>query len=296
MIDDVSIIIRGIGERTEDFCKYIIEKQVPPNQITIINEKPFWRAVQKTFEIGIEQSRRWTLAVDADVFLAKGAVSQMIEEATTYGDQLYIYQGYVQDYIFGFAREGGPHLYQTKWLDKALDALDTGGGSLRPESDTYRKLADDLGALKVVDNKLFGFHDYYQYRFDLMRKSYVHAIKHDLLNWNKLFIENWSSMTDKVDALALFQGWVRGRVGPKSEFLSELKEFFDQLTIVEKSRLNKEEFQQLYDQLEMNESHQLKKRILPEPKLKQQSTKGNFLSKVFFKIHLISLKIANLLK
>ena len=81
------------------------------------------KAVTKTFEIGLEKNKEWTLAIDADIILAENAIQNMIESASKLSDKLYIYQGYVIDKIFGTAREGGPHLYKTSHLIDALKAL-----------------------------------------------------------------------------------------------------------------------------------------------------------------------------
>ena len=291
---DVTVVIRASGERTEELCKYIVEKQVPKDQVFLINEKPFWKAVQRTFEIGIEDGRKWTLAVDADVLLKEGAVSEMVEQASLEGEGLYIYQGYVEDYVFGEPREGGPHLYSTAWLQSALGVLESNGESLRPESDTYHVLSQRNGAIMKVDDRVFGFHDFFQYKFDLMRKAHIHAIKHNEDAWDLLFIKHWARLSNVDDAKALFQGWTNGKTSLASQYyLEDLKCVFERLEFSELVDISNIEFEFLYQSLKVNPTtHSLKKKIIPQPQEPKRNMILFFLGKVFFKLHLVMLSIS----
>lgn len=210
---DVTVIIRAAGERTEKLCQYIVEQQVPKNQVFVIHERPFWKAVQKTFEIGLEQKRKWTLAVDADILLKNSAISEMLTTAQDY-DNLYVYQGHVYDYVFGKARSGGPHLYSTKLLTLALDCLQHDPEKLRPESDVYKKLSKRSYKC-VSDSIVFGIHDFGQWRQDLIRKAFIHAYKHSEPNYTGHLIEHWRKHLnkDEVNMKALLHGWFYGVLG-----------------------------------------------------------------------------------
>ena len=59
----------------------ILTKQVPVENLFLIHEVPFSQAVRRTFEIGIEQNKKWTIAVDADILLNDNSVQRMVEKA-----------------------------------------------------------------------------------------------------------------------------------------------------------------------------------------------------------------------
>src|SRR5690625_7898401 len=82
--DDVVVIIRAAGERTEGLCKkLILDQGVQSDKIHLIHEVPFSAALRKSYEIGIESGCRWTLCVDADLLLRPGSISEIITQDVT---------------------------------------------------------------------------------------------------------------------------------------------------------------------------------------------------------------------
>jgi hypothetical protein len=225
---DVTVVIRAAGERTEQLCKHIVEAQVLPEHIHIVKERPFTQAVKKTFEIGLENSRSWTLAIDADVLISPDTITSMINSAESLGEHLYVYQGFVVDKIFGRARAGGPHLYNTKHLSKALSVLSGNPSTFRPESDTYAALAEE-GYLKYGDNKIYGVHDYFQYHRDLYRKAFFHSKKHFKPHYTHNFIEHWKAhKSNDADYLTILHGWFEGVL--TNDLIQNDISFFEQIT------------------------------------------------------------------
>src|SRR6476619_2803834 len=100
MIDDVKVIIRSSGERTEAACKQIPAKQVRIENISVIHESPFSKAVEATFRLGTEADKKWTLAVDADILLTATAVQDIVKRAEKKSGKTFIYQGCVLDKLF----------------------------------------------------------------------------------------------------------------------------------------------------------------------------------------------------
>ena len=90
----VTVVIRSVGERTENLCREIIAAQIAHQNIFLVREKPFACAVQRTFQIGIEQGRPWTLAVDADTLLLPGVIQYLCEYAETQDANLFKAQGH----------------------------------------------------------------------------------------------------------------------------------------------------------------------------------------------------------
>ena len=178
MIQNVTVVIRSSGERTEKLCYDIVCKQVPKEHIFLINIKPFSMAVKKNFEIGIEEGRKWTLALDADILLKKNAVKDMIAAFEKLKDDYYIYQGYIYDKFYGEYRVGGPHLYRTSLLLEGIKHIPEEGTSFRPESETYFSMFKK-GFHYYFDNQYYGIHDFEQNKIDIYRKFFLHAKKHE---------------------------------------------------------------------------------------------------------------------
>ena len=51
---DTCVVIRSAGERTEELCRYLAAQQVPEENVVVIREHPFSRAVLKSFEVGLD--------------------------------------------------------------------------------------------------------------------------------------------------------------------------------------------------------------------------------------------------
>ena len=109
LIDDLTIIIRSSGERTVDNCKFLIEQQVPGNNVIIIEETPFSAALKKCFEVGIERGLKWTLCIDADVLVQDGIIAKLLKYAKTAGENIFEIQGLVIDKFFPIKRPAGKY-------------------------------------------------------------------------------------------------------------------------------------------------------------------------------------------
>jgi hypothetical protein len=175
--DNISIVIRTAGERTTELCKRLVLEQVPENNVFIVKEVPFTKAVKRTFEIGIENSLPWTMAVDADILLTRDAVREMINLAERESEQVFSFTAKIQDKFFRTLRPGG-HLYRTSLFSEALTLFD-GQEYLRPEHHIVELMQEQSGYKKFsFEDCIIGLHDYEQYYKDIYRKAFVHAHKH----------------------------------------------------------------------------------------------------------------------
>lgn len=204
MRDDVKVVIRSVGERTESACWNILAEQVPEDNIVTIHEVPFGKAVRKTFSIGVQGNLMWTLAVDADVLLTSNAVDDMVRTAEQKPDHTFIYQGCVLDKLFNDIRPGGPHLYRTALLPRAVEFISD--NDLRPESHSYAKMAE-IGFHFYQEPEIYGVHDYEQHTSDIYRKSFLHAKKHSHLTEH--FMKAWVRSSDPDHAVAV-SGFLKG--------------------------------------------------------------------------------------
>lgn len=203
MRNNVTVIIRHTNERTLDVCLNLIISQVSSGNIQIISETPFSNAVKKTFEIGIDYNKDWTLAIDADILVANDCVDTLVSVAENLEDYFFEIQGRIVDKLYGVPRGGGPHLYRTKYLKEAIRFIPKEGTSLRPESDTYDKMAE-IGYHYYFGKEVYGLHDYEQFYKDIYRKGFLHAKKHwrYLTHFEKFWFDN--KETDFDFSVALF--------------------------------------------------------------------------------------------
>ena len=195
MINDVTVIIRSIGERTEELCRLLIlEQGVPEENVVIINERPFSRAMKVSYQTGIDRGLPWTFCVDADVLLSENALAKLLEAAESEGEDLLGLSGSLLDKFFGKKRTAGNHLFSTRHLQRMIDEiLPYEEESIRPESSIIKKLKEE--GLKFKKNAAYiGLHDFEQDYKDIARKAFTHSIKHS--EYLSEFVSYWKQKAD----------------------------------------------------------------------------------------------------
>lgn len=208
MQTNVTVIIRSVGERTESLCRQLVLQQVPEENVRIVSNTPFSATLKDSFNEGIESRLKWTLCVDADVLLCPEAIGRLVAMAEKTGDGVCEIQGLILDKFFGGSRHGGPHLYRTSLLPKALDLIPGEGTDLRPEYYTLQAMKAS-GHPWVRKSEVLGVHDFEQYYCDIYRKCFVQAHKHDYLA--ELFIRYWRRMArEDSDFKAALIGFAAG--------------------------------------------------------------------------------------
>ncbi|MCX5578950.1 hypothetical protein [Kaistia terrae] len=204
----LAIVIRTAGERTVSACHELIARQALGIPIEIVSERPFEAALAKTYEIGLDLSRDWTMTLDGDVLLRKGALGALIEAAATVPDHYAQIEGRIFDKLLGTYRHAGHRLYRTRLLEKARAFIPRPGDEIRPEFSTLRKLALSGFPSRRI-GAVVGIHDFEQYYGDLLRKSFVHGNKHR--EFARTFIERARShVADDADYLVLLRGYWKG--------------------------------------------------------------------------------------
>jgi len=194
LLNLVTVIVRSIGERTEGLCIQLIKEQgVSDEQIFLVNESPFSKAMRVSFERGITENREWTLCVDSDVLMRPGSIEHLIDIALAENENVFEIQGCLLDKFFGFARPCGVHLYRTKYLDLVITKIPKEGTVIRPEEYSLRKMFQDGYEWKNIPY-VIGLHDFEQYNKDIYRKCFVHGFKH--LKFLKLLLDTWRIKCD----------------------------------------------------------------------------------------------------
>lgn len=176
-IDDVTVVIRCVGERTEAVCRDLVVGQVASEaQVVLVREKPFSTALLHSFERGIAAGRDWTLCIDADVLIRAGALFIHREHARALARNAFGFSGYLVDKFYSRKKRRGLHFYRTSLLDKALPYVGRSGGEMRPETFVKGAMQRQGHRWGAVD-EVFGIHDFEQYFGDIFRKMAVRAQK-----------------------------------------------------------------------------------------------------------------------
>lgn len=256
-IKDITVVIRAAGERTLDLCHSIISEQVDEKNIFVIEEKPFSKAVFKTFKIGIEHNNKWTLAIDADVLISKNTIQRMIDDvaAINFQNRIFVYQGNILCNVFHKPRPGGCHMYQTKYLERALSFCKQTEKNLKPESSIYKKM-NELGLYTYANDKMYGIHDYFQWNKDMYKNGFFQAIKHP--NESCTLIKQWKNkLNEDTDFEALIEGWKYGmsytkKIEVNSSFFEDvLTDEYKKIKLTEKSMIQKSDYTSIRKEIEV---------------------------------------------
>lgn len=204
-IQDLTIVIRSVNERTEKLCKkLILEQNVPEENIFIIHETPFSKAMRVGYQIGIDQNLTLTYVIDADVLLREGAIKEMVEVIHQMPNNTLGISGKLLDKFIGMKRTAGNYLFHTKFLPHMINGIEPyEKESIRPESSIIKSLQGE-GYIYKKNNLFIGLHDFEQHYHDIARKAFTHSKKHS--EFISEFVTFWQSRSenDRDYDVALF--------------------------------------------------------------------------------------------
>lgn len=229
---EATVVVRASGERTLEPCLAVLEQADYP--VTVVEEVPFCKAVERTVEIGLSCSTPYLITVDADLLLFPESLPEMVESARSLPHSFFFFQGSVFDRVRMSYRKGGPHLYHTAHLGVALQIVSGElGDRLRPE----RFLVDQmelLGYPWFEVGEVYGVHDFCQWNKDLYRKAFAQAVKARPILDLLLPLCRKALLSDP-EYSAVLGGLEEGRGQRVLPPRAELERRFEQLGLAEKS-------------------------------------------------------------
>lgn len=253
MIDDVFVVVRSVGERTEDACIRIAESQLSDSsQLAIVKGIPFGEAHMESIRLALDSQAQWALFLDADIMLKDNAVETMLAEAMEIAEPFFQLNFRILDRGFG-GESYGIHFYSTKYFEQALKYKDVALISQRPEFIVCREIAVNEGVPSITSNTTVALHGYQQYYADLYRTTFVRSIKYSrhLDYMFRLYRDGYLSVeSDDLDERFMFWGLVDGMIhGNKHDlaplnrdfYLDNIKDIFSILDVQEKGELMMEE-------------------------------------------------------
>jgi hypothetical protein len=174
----ILVVLRRAGERTADLAKSLAEAQT---DVVVVEERPFFRAVVKTFQVGDENPEYdWLLALDADVLLHDVAIKNIVGWLSRFDNDLLRADFRVADKFRGTVY-AGCHAYNNRYSAAVLEILASPSfepGVKRPESSSMRLVKNKLGLKSMyAKNEPAGRHDFEQFYRHVYVKYYNRAIR-----------------------------------------------------------------------------------------------------------------------
>lgn len=200
--DEVSCIVRTVGERTTALCVHLL-REVFGAEVAVVRRQPFQAALAESLRLGIAQGRPWTLVIDADVLCSPAGLCAMLELAGELPEDAFMFLGSVTDRFFRRYRRAGNRLYRTRHLWAALSRIPADGTSLRPERDMCQTM-QAAGLRNFQTMRIIGLHDYEQAYTDILRKSALFALKHGA--WRPALETLWQAEPENRDFRCALEG------------------------------------------------------------------------------------------
>lgn len=173
MLNNISIIIRSTGERTEDMCRYsILQNGIQENQISIVkNVSPFSRALNESYKLAMEKNKEFTFFVDADMILLPDAIPTMLTAVRRLPPVVFFTNPLCYDYLTGYILPNGPKLYRTEFLKQAIKLIPHENDSLRPETFTSKQMREKGHEIIYLDFPC-ALHEFEQYYKDIFSRIF----------------------------------------------------------------------------------------------------------------------------
>ena len=177
--EELTVVLRSIGERTTAACERLLERQVPSECIHHVEDLSVPESILRPYEIGVAEDRPWTVVVDADVLPRPDMLETLLEVGRRESESVFAIEARIRDKFYGGDRVAGNTLYRTDRLETALDigerADDEAG---RPETAIIRLMAERGHELRHA-SPVVAVHDYEQYYADVYRTAHGYVNNHE---------------------------------------------------------------------------------------------------------------------
>lgn len=200
--DEVSCIVRSVGERTTALCVRLL-REFFSREIPVVRREPFQAALAESLRLGLGLGRPWTLIIDADVLCGPRGLAAMLDLAGELPEDSFMFLASVTDRFFRRYRRAGNRLYRTRHLAAALSRIPADGASLRPERDMCEAMRA-RGLRNFQTMRIVGLHDYEQAYADILRKSALFALKHGA--WREALEALWEAEPENRDFRCALDG------------------------------------------------------------------------------------------
>lgn len=231
----LGVVIRHSGERTFDLLHGQFLSSDLKKNVSVVSSETFETTLFLSFQKALEMGKPWTLIIDADILVGYNflpIINKAIKEGrkNELGFALRVF-----DKFYNSPKYRGIHIYQTCYLEKALNFIPAIGNTLRPESHV-KDCMKDHGYFWSSYKNILGLHDFYQNPYDIFCKMAIRAhrstkdVEHLLNHYNMKFKQG------DTDFLYAKEGLKMGaKLGPeeidnsRNKYKTHFKDIFEQI-------------------------------------------------------------------
>jgi len=229
MNENFCVVLRSVGERTENASIKIVKNQVSDKDaFFLIKGKPFGEAHIESIQIALKSEAKWALFLDADVLLKDDAIETMLTIAKNAPIQFFQYNFRILDYEFE-GESYGVHFYSTKFFNKALKYKEIALQSSRPEYQVCYEIAKNERLPSLSSDAVVALHGYEQYYADLYRTAFVRSVRYRrhldffLRSYSDGYLNNETTNFDKI---FMFWGLIFGMIYGYDHYKAPLDKTF----------------------------------------------------------------------
>lgn len=202
------VVIRSIGEATEDACKQsVLNAGIDESKVFIVKNKyPAYNAYLEMFRIARKQNLDWFLAIDADVVLLPNWFDLIKQGIGRTKDlKRYVLNFKINDYISDAKMYRGIHVYNGKYINQCVFFMKI--NAFLSKTKYFKKLFNHRYYTKpessldiyfsrccvnrVLFENIIGLHAYEQKDEEVVRQAIVRYSR------DKYYVDNYA-ITDKL--------------------------------------------------------------------------------------------------
>lgn len=244
------VIVRSVGERTEQLCIDAIKLYMEP--FIVKNISPHVKANLTMYKIMLDNPKEWWLSVDADVILSKNWYHKM-DELVKDCDGVLSSIPKEYEFILDRIHNRGCRTYNGKFIKYCYENIkknyDNVVNNLFPEDAARRMINNKFNKTRVKKNVLIGFHGFEQYYTHIYNAYVRYAIRTKGDKNEKNLIKSWKPKRNLniKDRQIAIKGWNDGWNNPN---LIKTKDFTNYIAIKpekEPCKMSIEEFYNKYN-------------------------------------------------
>ena len=195
---DITVIVRSVGENSEEVCVKNLENIFSKRNVFLIkNITPLSSATKKSFELALKRNKKWTLLVDADTIVDGDKIKLFISKADEIiknDPKAFVFQPLIYDKFPQNYRHSGVWLYRSDKLGILLNYYQKCALMLKPDDCFVTSFLDNGGNSYGIDC-VVGVHDFFQSPKSIVKKYFLRNIKsrQRIKDWDN----NWLELSKK---------------------------------------------------------------------------------------------------
>ena len=206
---EFTICVRSTGEfTTKRLLEDLVYQVGSVEKVHLIKNLKFHEAVDRCFELAIEDKSKWLITLDADLVIKPDFISIFLSVANSMKSKEIEAHAMTIDRLFMKYRSAGNRLYRVSSLTLLRELLNRTKKNIRPEGAMLRE-ATKLGyKIKPIKN-VVALHDFFQFSRDLFRKGYLSSFKH--ISHSSELLSTWRELGESsLDFKVLLRGFSFG--------------------------------------------------------------------------------------